>query len=90
MQIAKFEYIDAKKKVTQRTVAVISMPSNLMTAIDVSELSPEQVKQFAEQHNALKDKYKAALLALQAEFDLTHNLRFFKVENISNQESEYV
>ena len=90
MQIAKFEYTDAKGKTTQRVAAIISEPSNLLAAIDVSELSINEVEAFAKAHNELKDRYKAELLALQAEFDLTHNLRNFKTSGMANVETWYV
>lgn len=90
MQIASFQYTDAKNKVTERIVAIINEPSNLLAAIDISELTVEEIEQFAKAHNDLKDKYKAALLGLQAEFDLTHNLRNFKTSGMSNVETWYV
>lgn len=90
MQIAKFEYTDAKNKVTQRVAAIINEPSHLVAAIDVSELSINEVEAFAKAHNQLKDQYRAALLALQEEFDLVHNLRNFKTSGMSNVETWYV
>lgn len=90
MQIAKFEYTDAKGKITQRVAAIVNQPSNLLAAIDVSELSINEVEAFAKAHNDLKDKYMTALLALQSEFDLTHNMRNFKTSGMTNVETWYV
>ena len=90
MQIASFQYTDAKNKVTERIAAIISEPTNLLVAIDVSDVSVEEIEQFAKKHNDLKDKYKQALLELQEEFDLTHNLRNFKTSGMANVETWYV
>lgn len=89
MQITKFEYTDAKGKVTQRTVAVLRKPSPVVEAIDVSELTNEDVHVFASQYNEALDRFKKEMAALQDEFDLTFNLRNFKPENMTNQESFY-
>lgn len=90
MQIDKFEYTDAKGKITNRTVAVLRRPSNLVEAIDVSELDADQVSEFAHAYNELLDDFKAQMLELQAEFDLKHNLRNFKPEKMANQETWYI
>lgn len=90
MQIDKFEYTDAKGKVTRRTVAVLRRPSDLLEAIDVSELDSEDIEIFAKAHNKLVDEFKFKLMELQEEFDLKHNLRNFKPENITKQETWYV
>lgn len=90
MQIDKFEYTDAKGKVTQRTVAVLRRPTNLLEAIDVTELSAEEVSEFAHNYNEILDDFKSQVAILQEEFDLKHNLRNFKPENITKQETWYI
>ena len=90
MQIDSFEYTDAKGKVTQRTVAVLRRPSDLLEAIDVSELSSEEISEFAHNYNEILDDFKAQIANLQEEFDLKHNLRNFKPEKMTKQETWYV
>lgn len=90
MKIAKFEYTDAKNKVTQRTVAVLKDPIALLMGIDVGELSEAELQEFATLHNELHDRYMSALAGLQADFDLTHNLRQFKPTGMANVEITYV
>lgn len=90
MRIDSFEYTDAKSKVTQRVVAITKLPSSLIEGIDVTELPSEAVQEFALAYNAALDRFKQDMLNLQVEFDLVHNLRNFKPENITNKETQYV
>ena len=86
MKFAKFKYTDAKGKVSNRKVLVISEPSNKLAALDVAELTEVEVAEFAEQYEAAKQAFVAQIEVLKQEFDLKHNFRQFFADKIENLE----
>lgn len=90
MKLAKFEYTDTKGKITQREVFVVTMPTNKLSGIDVTELTEEEQAVFAIEYDALVDEFHSKVDALKKQFDITHNFRQFLETGIKNLELENV
>ena len=85
MKYTEFTYTDAKGKVTDRKVLVISEPSNKLTGIDVSEMESEDCNSFADEYTNLYQQFIDAVEELKADYDLRHSFRQFIDVNISNR-----
>lgn len=77
MKLAKFEYTDLKGKVTNREVCVVSMPSNKLSGIDVTELSEEEQAMFSAEYDLLVEEFQGKLTALKEQYGVNHNFRQF-------------
>ena len=85
MKYTEFTYTDAKGKVTDRKVLVISEPSNKLMGIDVSEISEDSRKDFAAAYDEILTEFLVMVEELKSEFDVKHSLRQFIDVNISNR-----
>jgi GTP-sensing pleiotropic transcriptional regulator CodY len=90
MQIQTFTYTKANKSVSKRVVVVIAPARANMMGIDVSELNDsDQVTAAIEIGDAYED-YLLKVKQIQANYDIVHNLRQFKPENMADVETEVV
>ncbi len=86
MKFAKFKYTDTKGKITNRQVLVVQEPSDKLLALDVADLSEQEVAEFADKYEAAKQAFVAEIEALKQQYDLKHSLRQFFVNKIENLE----
>jgi predicted aminopeptidase len=90
MQIKSFTYTKSNGSTSERTVLVISKPSQLLAALDISELDDEQQAMAAVEFGRLRDEYLAKLEVFKRQFDLTQSYRNFTAANITNAKDEHV
>jgi hypothetical protein len=85
MKTFTFTYTKDNGDTSERTLLALVTPGGTMYAgIDLSSMPPEKAQNFAADAANLYDEYLADLKALQVEYDIKHNYRQFKAENISD------
>jgi hypothetical protein len=86
MELREFTYTKsgAKPSTSQRAVLVLSLPNPHLRGYDISELDPDASAEFVMECKRVHTEYLAQLNALAEAYDLKHNFRQFKPENISN------
>lgn len=84
MNIISFNYKKADGKVSARTLAVSAEPTKLFAGTDISSLSQEDQAAYINAVAELKDIYLEAVKAMNDKFDLNHNYRQFKPENMTD------
>lgn len=86
MKTVDFKYTDAKDRVTNRSLAIISEPSNKYFGIDITELSASDAGEIiAELHEAMQ-YHKAELEHIMEKYDIKCSFRYFfadKMEDIN-------
>ncbi len=86
MNLQEFHYVKANGKESERTVVVLREPNQNTNVfgIDVTDLDLEEFTDFVSEVTELKRRQKEELEALMATYDLKHNFRNFKQENMTN------
>ncbi len=90
MQVKSFTYTKATDTISDRTVLVISEPSTLLKALDISELDDETQAVAAVEFGRLHDEYLQKLEVFKKEFDLTKSFRSFDSTKMSNITVDHV
>ena len=84
MKVMSFVYTKAHGgSSSQRTVAVISEPTENVFGIDISSLDIEDQGLFLAGVQVIDAERKASMDALMKRFDITHNFRSFKPNGMS-------
>lgn len=89
-QIKSFTYTKANKEVSARTVLVISEPSNMLTATDISELSYEDQVDYARTISRIHDEYLNAIAQANADFDVNNRVRKFDPLKMTEVSYEWI
>ena len=79
MRNIKFTYSDSKGKISHREVVVLSEAADFMSAIDLSEYTPEEREYFAENIQLIQQEFLDSL----KELGVYSNFRRFKEIGIS-------
>lgn len=90
MQIKSFTYTKASGEQSFRDVLVLQEPSNMLLAVDISELSQEDQAAYAVYMSKLHDEYTAKIAALNSEYDMFNRVRKFDPLKMTDVSSEYV
>lgn len=90
MKLAEFTYTKANGDVSQRVAVVESEPANNYQCLDVSELDTDQFAQFTQEYNQLLTEWLETKAQLLAKYDLTHNIRQFVPQRMTNVALEWV
>lgn len=90
MKTLVFNYTKADGTSSHRVLAVSNEPSKNFAGTDISALDTDNQVDYLMAVNAAKNAYLEALKSINDKFDLTHNYRQFKPENMSNVVSEYI
>lgn len=90
MNILTFNYTKANGSTSDRVLAVMTKPNTMYEGIDISELDMESQARFADQLNAAYETYLAAITAIKASFDVTHNYRRFDPKKMQAVVSEEI
>lgn len=84
MKNLQFTYTKDGGQVSQRDFIELGAPSNSSYGIDISEISAEEKEDFMSDLAELKAKQKKEMEELLENYDLTHNHKRFKADNMSN------
>lgn len=90
MEILTFNYTKADGKSSTRTVCVTQKPTNLLSGVDVSTLEVEDQVSYAMEADKAREAYMKALDSINAKYDVKHNYRQFKTENMSAVSADFV
>jgi hypothetical protein len=90
MKLMDFTYNKTNGEKSVRSVAVVNEPNKFIEGIDISELSNDELVDFAAEYNSLMDNYNQQHLNLLNRFDLKHNYRRFNPEQVTDAELNYV
>lgn len=90
MQIKSFTYTKANNEVSHRDVLVMQEPSNMLLAVDISELSQERQAEYAVYMSKIHDEYLTKIAELNKEYDMLNRIRKFDPLKMTNVESEHV
>lgn len=83
MKLITFTYTKDDGKKSKRVLAVHTEPQRLFGGTDISELTKEEVAEYMAELKELKFEYMQAVARLNDSFDLNHQFRQFKPENMS-------
>lgn len=84
MKTLTFKYTKSDNSVSERTLLVMTSPSDAFSGIDVSSLDDNSAAEFLAMASKLNDEYLEMMKALQARFDLKHNFRKFLPAGMSD------
>jgi hypothetical protein len=84
MKTITFTYTKDNGDVSYRTLVVSNEPTKNVSGTDISELGPEQRKEYLAEVAKAKEIYLEMLKQINDEFDLTHSYRQFKPEGMSD------
>lgn len=90
MQIKSFTYTKSSGEQSFRDVLVLQEPSNMLLAVDISELSQEDQAAYAVYMSKLHDEYTAKIAALNQEYDMLNRIHKFDPLKMTDVSSEYV
>lgn len=90
MKVVEFTYTKANGDVSTRAVVETTKPTKFMSGLDISEMSPDNMLEFAKEYNELETKFAEARLALQTKYDIKHNYRQFDPERMTDVTSEFI
>lgn len=90
MNILTFNYTKANGSTSDRVLAVMTKPNTMYEGIDISDMDMESQALFADKVNDAYTTYLAALEAIKASFDVTHNYRRFDPKKMQAVVSEEV
>ena len=84
MLIYTFNYKDVNGKESSRVLLPSSVPTEMYSGTDMSELSAEDQVAYVSEVDVLHEAYLAARKQLDLDYDLKHRIRQFKKDNITN------
>lgn len=84
MKYTLFTYTKESGEVSQREVVVTQQPSTLLYGLDVSELTQQELGDFAAGWNALQDRQAHERATLLRRFELDTRRRSFNPVRMSN------
>lgn len=90
MKLVEFTYTKDAGEVSKRAVIEIVTPSKFIEGWDITNLDEENAAVFMQQMSELRRTQHEQTMNLISEFDLKHNYRRFKPENMSDVKVEYV
>lgn len=90
MKLVEFTYTKDAGEVSKRAVIEIVTPSKFIEGWDITNLDEEDAAVFMQQMSELRRTQHEQTMNLISEFDLKHNYRRFKPENMSDVKVEYV
>lgn len=90
MKLVEFTYTKDAGEVSKRAVIEIITPTKFIEGWDITNLDEESSAVFMQQMSELRKVHYNQTMNLIAEFDLKHNYRRFKPENMSDVKVEYV
>lgn len=90
MQLKSFTYTKANNATSDRVALVITQPTNLLLAVDLSELSPEEQKEYAAVYGSILDEFKARVAQLDDAFDTKNRIRQFDPLKMTNCTEQWV
>lgn len=90
MKLVEFTYTKDAGEVSKRAVIEIVTPSKFIEGWDITNLDEENAAAFMQQMSELRRTQHEQTMGLVSEFDLKHNYRRFKPENMSDVKVEYV
>jgi hypothetical protein len=90
MKLVEFTYTKDAGEVSKRAVIEIVTPSKFIEGWDITNLDEEDAAVFMQQMSELRRIQHEQTMNLISEFDLKHNYRRFKPENMSDVKVEYV
>lgn len=85
MKTVDFKYTDAKNRVTNRSLAIISEPSEKYFGIDLTELSASDAGAIIAELHEAQQYHKAELEHILEKYDIKGNFRYFfanKMEDV--------
>lgn len=88
MKTIDFTYTDAKEKVSDRTLVVISEPSEKYFGIDISELGASDSGEVIAELKEAMEYHKAELEHIMAKYDIKGSFRFFFASRMTNTKYE--
>lgn len=88
MKTVDFTYTDAKGKTSDRSVAIISEPSDKYFGIDISELGASDAGEIIAELNEAMQYHKAELEHIMAKYDIKGNFRYFFANKMENSKYE--
>jgi hypothetical protein len=86
--IKEFDYKDSKGKESFKYVLVIQEPTTLMSGYDIGELDNDQQGCLVDEFAKVRERYLAELTDLLNKYDLKNMYRQYKIESMSNIETE--
>lgn len=90
MKLVEFTYTKDAGEVSKRAVIEIVTPGKFIEGWDITNLDEEDAAVFMQQMSELRRTQHEQTMNLISNFDLKHNYRRFKPENMSDVKVEYV
>jgi hypothetical protein len=90
MKLVEFTYTKDAGEVSKRAVIEIVTPGKFIEGWDITNLDEEDAAVFMQQMSEIRRIQHEQTMNLISEFDLKHNYRRFKPENMSDVKVEYV
>lgn len=90
MKLVEFTYTKDVGEVSKRAVIEVITPTKFIEGWDITNLDEENAAVFMQQMSKLRRVQYEQTMSLITEFDLKHNYRRFKPENMSDVKVEYV
>ena len=84
MKTITFKYTKADGKQSDRVVVVSNEPNKFYSGTDISELAVEEQGEYIAAVATAKELYLEMLKKINDTFDLNHNYRQFKPENMAD------
>lgn len=84
MKTLTFVYTKPDNSISERTLLVVTSPSDMYGGIDISALPPEKAADFVNKYEQLHMDFIAAAQELQEEYDVKYNYRNFKADRMSD------
>jgi hypothetical protein len=90
MKLLEFTYTKQAGDVSKRAVIELVTPTKFIEGWDVTALNDAEFAKFSETMSTLRRRHHEETMQLLQDFDLKHNYRRFKPENMSDIQVEYV
>lgn len=90
MKLLEFTYTKEDGNVSKRAIIELVTPTKFIEGWDVSSLDNNEFAKFTEIMSELRRRQHEETMNLLQEFDLKHNYRRFKPENMTEIQIEYV
>ena len=90
MKLLEFTYTKTAGDVSKRAVIELVTPTKFIEGWDVTSLDNNEFAKFAQVMGALRLRQHEETMQVLQDFDLKHNYRRFKPENMADVQVEYV